>query len=120
MAKMYEHLDAWKEATNLAVKVYEITKEFPSTEFYGITSQLRRASVSISSNIAEGAGRSSKKDFKQFVHIASGSLNEVESLLHISFQLGFLQDGEFSDMRERVRQVGRLVGGLLRYLNENK
>ncbi|MDI6762424.1 MAG: four helix bundle protein [Thermodesulfobacteriota bacterium] len=83
MAKMYENLDAWKEATNLAVRIYEITKSYPKEEIFGITSQLRRAAISISSNLAEGAARKSKKDFKQFVHIASGSLNEVDSLLYI-------------------------------------
>ncbi len=85
MAKMFENLDAWKEATDLAVRIYEITKNFPKEEIFGITSQLRRAAISISSNLAEGAGRKSKKDFKQFVHIASGSLNEVDSLLYIRY-----------------------------------
>jgi len=79
MAKMYENLDVWKEPTNLAVQIYQVTKNFPKEEIWGITSQMRRASISISSNIAEGSGRKSKKDFKQFVHMASGSLNEVES-----------------------------------------
>jgi four helix bundle protein len=79
MAKMYENLDVWKEPTNLAVQIYQVTKNFPKEEIRGITSQMRRASISISSNIAEGSGRKSKKDFKQFVHMASGSLNEVES-----------------------------------------
>ena len=67
MAKMFENLEAWKEATNLAVQIYQVNKSFPKEEIFGITSQLRRASISISSNIAEGAGRKSKKDFKQFV-----------------------------------------------------
>jgi four helix bundle protein len=117
MAKMYENLDAWKEATDLAVRTYEITKTFPKEEIFGITSQLRRASISISSNIAEGAGRKSKKDFNQFVHIASGSLNEVESLLIICFRLNLLTDRTYNELREKVDKVGRLIGGLLRYLN---
>ncbi len=68
MAKMYENLDVWKEPTNLAVQIYQVTKNFPKEEIWGITSQMRRASISISSNIAEGSGRKSKKDFKQFVY----------------------------------------------------
>ena len=117
MAKMYENLDAWKEATNLAVKIYQITKTFPKKEIFGITSQLRRASISISSNIAEGAGRKSKKDFKQFVHMASGSLNEVESLLHICFRLNLIAADPQKELKENTERLGRLVGGLLKYLD---
>jgi four helix bundle protein len=117
MAKMYENLDAWKEATNLAVKIYQVTKNFPKEEIFGITSQLRRASISISSNIAEGAGRKSKKDFKQFVHMASGSLNEVESLLHICFRLNLITVDPQRELKENTERLGRLIGGLLKYLD---
>jgi four helix bundle protein len=117
MAKMYENLDAWKEATNLAVKIYQVTKNFPKEEIFGITSQLRRASISISTNIAEGAGRKSRKDFKQFVHIASGSLNEVESVLHICFRLNLTTGDSCKKLNESTERVGRLIGGLLKYLN---
>ncbi len=120
MAKMYENLDAWKEATNLAVRIYQITRTFPKEEIYGITSQIRRAAVSISSNIAEGAGRRSKKDFQQFVHVASGSLNEVESILHICFRLDFVKPDAYQDLKENVDKVGRLIGGLIKYLHGRK
>jgi four helix bundle protein len=117
MAKMYENLDAWKEAVNLTIRIYEITKTFPREEIFGMASQLRRASLSISSNIAEGAGRKSKKDFKQFVHIASGSLNEVESLLHICSRLNLITADLYKELNESTERVGRLIGGLLKYLN---
>ena len=120
MAKMYENLEAWKEATDLAVKIYQVTKSFPNEEIFGITSQLRRASISISSNIAEGAGRKSKKDFKQFVHIASGSLNEVESLLHICSRLNLIGADSYNELKESAERLGRLIGGLIRYLNGKK
>jgi four helix bundle protein len=120
MAKMYENLDAWKDATDLAVRTYEITKTFPKEELFGITSRLRRASISISSNIAEGTGRKSKRDFKQFIHMASGSLNEVENLLIICFRLNLLTDRTYHELKEKVKKVGRLIGGLLRYLNGKK
>ena len=120
MAKMYENLDAWKEATNLAVQVYKITKNFPKEEIFGITSQLRRASISVSSNIAEGAGRKSKKDFKQFVHMASGSLNEVESLLHICSRLDLITGHPYKELKESAEKLGRLIGGLLKYLDGKK
>jgi four helix bundle protein len=120
LAKMYENLDAWKEATNLAVRIYQITQTFPKEEIYGITSQIRRAAVSISSNIAEGAGRKSKKDFNQFVHIASGSLNEVESLLHICSRLSLIAPDSYNELRESAEKLGRLIGGLLKYLDGRK
>ena len=120
MAKMYENLDAWKEVTNLAVQIYQITKNFPKEEIFGITSQLRRAAVSISSNIAEGAGRISKKDFKQFVHMASGSLNEVENLLYIASRLNLISMNHYQEPQENVERLGRLIGGLLRYLDGKK
>jgi len=120
MAKMYENLDVWKEATNLTVQIYNVTKNFPKEEIFGITSQLRRASVSISSNIAEGAGRRSKKDFKQFVHMASGSLNEVENLLYIAFRLNLIADNLYKELQENVERLGRLIGGLLKYLDGKK
>ncbi len=119
MAKMYENLEAWKEAVNLAIQIYEITKNFPREEIYGLTSQLRGASVSISSNIAEGAARKSKKHFKQFVHIASGSLNEVESLLHICFRLNLITGDFYKELNESTERVGRLIGGLLKYLDSS-
>jgi four helix bundle protein len=120
MAKMYENLEAWKEAVNLAIQIYEITKGFPKEEIYGLTSQLRGASVSISSNIAEGAGRRSKKDFKQFVHIASGSLNEVESILRIRFRLDLITADPYKKLKESTERLGRLIGGLLKYLDGKK
>ena len=120
MAKMYENLDVWKESTNLAVQIYKITKNFPKEEIWGITSQIRRASISISSNIAEGSGRKSKKDFKQFVHMASGSLNEVESLLHICSQLDFIKADPYRELKDSAEKLGRLIGGLLKYLDGKK
>jgi len=120
MAKMYENLEAWKEGANLAVRIYEITKSYPKEEIFGITSQLRRAVISISSNLAEGAARKSKRDFKQFVHIASGSLNEVDSLLHISSRLSLINKDLYDELKEHVDREGRLIGGLLRYLDAKK
>jgi four helix bundle protein len=108
MAKMYENLEAWREAANLAVQIYQITKDFPKEEIFGLTSQIRKASISISSNIAEGAGRKSKKDFKQFVHIASGSLNEVESLLHICSRLNLIAADSYKELKESTERLGRL------------
>jgi len=117
---MYENLEVWKEAIDLAVTIYSVTDNFPKEETYGLTSQLRKAAVSISSNIAEGSGRKSKKDFRQFVHIASGSLNEVESLLIVSSRLNLIDVEFFKEIKARIQKLGRLIGGLLRYLNDSK
>lgn len=118
MAQNYENLDVWKKGIALASFVYRLTREFPRDELYGLTSQIRRASVSISSNIAEGAGRGTKKDFLRFVMIALGSLNEVESQLHISRQLGYLKEHSFQEALRQTQDLGKMLGGFRNYLKK--
>lgn len=118
MAKTYENLDAWKRAVDLAVKIYEITRDFPKEEIYGITSQIRRAVISISSNLAEGAGRPSKKEFNRFVDMSMGSLNETESLLIVSCKLGFIEKQPFHEIKSQIEELGRILNGLKKYLRE--
>jgi len=86
----YKELEIWKEGLELAKLVYEITKDFPKEEIYGLTSQLRRCAISISSNIAEGGGRDSTKDFNHFIAIATGLSFELETQLILSNKLGYL------------------------------
>ncbi|MDD4939106.1 MAG: four helix bundle protein [Candidatus Omnitrophica bacterium] len=90
MAFDFEKLEVYKKALNLAEKVYKITADFPERERYGLQGQLRRAAVSISSNIAEGSGRYNKKDFAQFLRIARGSLYECIPLIEISLRIGYI------------------------------
>ena len=85
----YRELHAWQVSFSLARQIYEVTATFPREEMFGLTSQLRRAAVSLPSNLAEGAGRASKKEFVQFVHIARGSLNEMETQLLLAQELGY-------------------------------
>lgn len=85
----YKELEIWKRFINLTVSVYELTKEFPSEEKFGLTGQLKRAVVSVASNIAEGAGRNSNKEFNQFLGIAMGSILEVETQLIIAEKLSY-------------------------------
>ena len=118
MAKTYENLDAWKNAVELAVSIYEITRDFPKEEIYGLTSQIRRAVVSISSNLAEGAGRPSKKDFRRFVDISMGSLNETESLLIVAHKLRFINEEAYLSTRSKTEELGRILNGLKKYLSE--
>ena len=114
MVKNYEDLDVWLQAMELVTMIYQQTKRFPKEELYGLTSQIRRAAVSIPSNIAEGQGRETTKDFVHFLVIARGSLNEVKTQLEIARRL------EYTDRSpttiDQVDTVGRLLNGLIRAL----
>lgn len=113
----YEQLDVWREAMELVAEVYQVTRSFPKEELYGLTSQVRRAVVSIPSNIAEGQGRRSTRDFLNHLSIARGSLFEVQTQLRIAFRLQYLDDVEA--IMDHTQTVGRLLNGLIRSL-ENK
>lgn len=116
MAQSYENLKIWQKAIALAEQIYSVTKKFPKEEIFGITSQIRRAVVSVSSNIAEGSSRSSKKDYCRFVDISLGSLKEVENLTIISLRLGYI-DVNFSDkLLVEASELGKLLGGFRKYL----
>lgn len=86
----YKDLDTWKKAKELTILIYELTKKFPKEEIFGLTNQMRRASISISNNIAEGTGRQYKRDTLQFLFISNGSINEIESMIDVSLSLGFI------------------------------
>jgi len=120
MAKSYENLDVWQKSVDLASRIYKITQDFPKEEKYGLTSQLRRAVISVSANIAEGSGRESKKEFSRFIGIAIGSINEVESLLHVAYRLDYIDQQKFDDIIEDVKEVGKLCGGFRQYLKDDK
>ncbi len=112
--KTHKDLDAWKKAINLVEDVYKVTKKFPRDELYGLVNQLRRAAVSVPSNIAEGAGRGSQREFIQFLHIALGSVSEVETQLIIAKRLGYLDN--LDSIEEQIQTVRKLILGLIRYL----
>ena len=107
--KGYKKLLVWQKADELAYEVYLETKKFPKGEIYGITSQLRRAVLSIPTNIVEGTGRQGKKELKQFVNISLGSLSETEYLLEFCLRLRYLT----SESYKRLENLRREVGGLL-------
>lgn len=117
MAKTYENLQIWNKAVDLASDIYQITKTFPKDEMFGIISQLRRAAISISANIAEGSGRPSIKDFSRFVDISIGSLNEVESLIFVSRKLNYIGEEDFTNIVGKIKELGNLIGGFKKYLN---
>ena len=112
--RTHKDLDAWKEAIQLVEDVYKITRSFPKEEMYGLTSQLRRAAVSIPSNIAEGAARNSTKEFIQFLHVALGSVSELETQMIIANRLDYLDD--VGEIEQQIEAVRRLILGLMRYL----
>jgi len=115
--RSYQELIGWKKGIELVTDVYRLTQKFPKQEIYGLTSQIRRAAVSIPSNIAEGQGRMSRGEFKQFLGHARGSVFELESQILIARNLAYLtmEEGEF--LLGRVTELGRILNGLLNSLD---
>lgn len=112
----HENLDVWKKAVDFTIEIYKITESFPKDERFGLTSQIRRASVSIAANIAEGAGRKSTKEFLNFLSIAQGSASEVETEILIAFKLGFCSEEHFKIAYARLGEIGRMLTGLCKHL----
>ena len=111
----YRELVAWQVPFELAKRMYQLTEDFPKSEVFGLTSQLRRSAVSIPSNLAEGAGRSTKRDFAQFVTIARGSLNELQTQYLLAQELGFCAGEEAID--STFERLYGLINGLRNSLN---
>jgi four helix bundle protein len=103
----WKNLNIWKLADNLALRVYEITRNFPREEVYGVTSQLRRAALSIPTNIVEGYSRKGDKELAHFLSISFASLSEVKYLIHFSNNLGYLSEDEHKGLKEACDGVGR-------------
>jgi four helix bundle protein len=110
--KSYSDLIAWQKAMDLVQTVYKSVEAFPKEEIYGLTSQLKRAAVSVPSNIAEGQGRKSTREFIYHLSVAYGSLMEVETQILIAARLGYLSQPEAEQITERTSEVGRLINGL--------
>ena len=110
--RSHQKLNVWVESIALVKHIYTITKEFPKDETYGLTSQIRRAAVSIPSNIAEGAARNSKKEYLQFLYIARGSLSELETQLLISIEIGYIPKN--TKLLQQADKIFALLSGLIR------
>ena len=115
----FEKLDVWQRANELADLVYKVTRTFPDDERFGLTNQMRRAAVSVSSNIAEGSARSSRNDNARFLEIATGSLFEVVAQSFISRRQGFLNEPDFKTLYTTADELGRMLSGLRRSLRES-
>lgn len=112
----FEKLDVWRRSVDFAAFVYDVTKGFPSDEKFGITSQMRRAVVSVSSNIAEGSSRSSRQDFARFVELAVGSLYELVSQGFIARKQGLLDEQGFQKLYFESEELIRMLSGLRNHL----
>lgn len=112
--RSHRDLDVWKQGVELVTRVYELTSAFPTQEVYGLTSQIRRAAVSVPSNIAEGAARGSKRDFQRFVFIARGSLAELETQILIAENLHYVQDA--GPLLSRIDDLRKMLAGLAKSL----
>ncbi|TVQ62721.1 MAG: four helix bundle protein [Phycisphaerales bacterium] len=112
--RSFEDLTAWQLSMACCVGVYKASESFPSDERFGLVSQVRRAAVSVPSNIAEGYGRGSRQDYARFLRVARGSMNEVETQLIIAVRLGYLSDEMYREVRNQYAEAGRVLAGLIR------
>ena len=112
----FEKLEVWKESIVFADTLYALTRHFPDTERFGLTNQMRRAAVSISSNIAEGSSRSSHADFARFIELAAGSVFEVVSQATISKRQGFLSESDYRQIYSAAEKQSRMLSGLRKSL----
>ena len=110
----YQKLEVWKQSMQLVKEVYVLTKKYPKEELFALTSQTKRAAVSVPSNIAEGMGRNYKKDTIQFLHIARGSLYELETLLNIAVMVEIITEQDFHIFPNKIDEVIRMLNGLIR------
>jgi four helix bundle protein len=118
--KSHKDLDVWKRSIEFVTLVYRITKNFPKEEIYGLTNQIRRAAVSIPSNIAEGAARNHSKEFLQFLFISLGSISELETQIIISENLKYLQNSDSLLIQNELTGLRKMIIGLIRYLENKK
>jgi len=112
--KSHKDLDVWKRAVGLSAEVYQKTGLFPKSEIYGIINQMRRASVSIASNIAEGAARRTDKDFIHFLHMALGSASELDTQIEIVIKIGYADNVAMKELQNKVGVVAKMLYGLIR------
>jgi len=114
----FRKLVAWQKADDLVVMVYQVTEGFPSHEQFGLTSQMRRAVVSVAANIAEGCGRHTLKDFRRFLYLSRGSLNEVEYFIHLAARLDYFSESKTKSMMSHCHEIGRVLQGLINSLTK--
>jgi four helix bundle protein len=119
MEKPHRRLDAWNSSVDLVIAIYQMTERFPQEERFALMSQLRRGASSVPSNIAEGAARQTKKEFANYIHIAQGSLSELDTHLEIARRLNYVPDGDREKLDSQIQRIDKMLSGLLRHLKKN-
>jgi four helix bundle protein len=109
----YKELNVWKRGIKLAVEIYRLSQNFPVEERYGLTSQMRRSAISVPSNVAEGAGRRTDKEFAHFLRIGHGSICELETQLYVAYELGYVKDDVFSSVTTELTEVQKMLFSLI-------
>jgi four helix bundle protein len=118
MTKPHQKLDVWKKSIDFVATIYRITGGFPSEEKFGLVSQMRRAAISIPSNISEGAGRNNPREFNHFLGVAQGSSAELETQIIISRNLGFLEEAAAAEILQELDTISKMMVGLRRSLRD--
>jgi four helix bundle protein len=116
MAKSFRELDIWKRGVDLVEEIYRLTRTFPTQEAYGLTLQIRKAAVSVPSNIAEGFARSSPKEYKQFLYVALGSCAELTTQIMIAGRLGYLKNGQAHGLLKEIDEISKMTMSLIKKL----
>jgi four helix bundle protein len=111
-------LDVWRKAIDFVIKVYKFSEAYPKEEMYGLVSQIRRALVSIVSNIAEGAARNTKKEFIQFLYMTRGSISELDAQLEISRRIGYIAKEKYEELIKDLDEISRMLSGLIKSVEE--
>jgi four helix bundle protein len=118
MMQDFKNLDVWREAKNLVLSIYKITETFPKHELFGLSNQMRRAAVSIPSNIAEGTGRRTNKDKAHFSYTSRGSLFELETQIVIAFELAYITSEDYDKVLQQVVKCRQLINGYINYFEK--
>lgn len=118
MEKPHKKLDVWQAAMKSTTMIYKLTNKFPEKEKFGLVSQMRRASISIPCNIAEGAARQGKREFRNFLSMAQGSLSELDTQLELAVLLGYIGIGDLQEIEGQLLRIDKMLSGLIRCLTE--
>lgn len=115
----YKNLKVWQKSVDLAVKIHELTNGFPKEEMYGLTSQIRRSAISVASNVAEGSGRNTSKDFRNFLGMAHGSIYGLETQMIIANKIGMLNNSDFEKIQHDIIEIQKMNFSLKNSLGKN-
>ena len=118
--KTHKDLDVWKKSIEFVSEIYQVTSSFPKEELYGLTSQIRRAAISIPSNIAEGAARNHKKEFTQFLYISLSSSTELETQIIIAHNLGYINLSQYNLYLEKLGIISKMLQGLIKSIDKQQ